>query len=587
MENSRNLILAFVISLVILLGFDHFYMKPKLVAEQARQAALKQSAVTQASQQASTDSDVPQPLGTPGATAIPDGMGGQGAALLNREQILATRPKVAIVSPRLNGSIALEGGRIDDLTLEDYHDTTDVRSPKVILASPAGTDKAYYAEFGWAPAPGSNVAVPDAKTVWAADRQTLSPDQPVTLSWDNGQGLIFKRVYQLDANYMFSVSQEVQNNSDKPIALAPYSLVFKGYKPATKAFFILHEGPIGVFGEKLVSPSYSDLEKEGLLKEGGKGGWVGITDKYWLMALVPDQAANIQGRFTSRLRNDGYRYQVDLMENARTIAPGGKIDVTSRLFAGAKETTLIDSYEKNLGISRFDLAVDWGWFYWITKPIFYSLHYFHHLLGNFGLAIMLLTVLLKLAFFPLANKSYVAMSKMKLLQPKMQAIKARSGDDKVKMQQEMMALYRDEKVNPMAGCLPILLQIPVFFALYKVIFVTIEMRHAPFYGWIHDLSAQDILTPVNLFGLIPWAPPSFMTIGIWPILMGVTMYLQQKLNPAPTDPIQAKVMSFLPIIFTIMLAPFPAGLVIYWTWNNLLSIAQQWLIMKRMGVKAG
>lgn len=586
MENSRNLILAFVISLVILLGFDHFYMKPKLAVEQARQAALKQAAVSQ-TMQAGTDSDVPQPAGGSGATAIPDGIAGQGAPVLNREQILAARPRVAIVSPRLSGSIGLEGGRIDDLTLEDYHDTTDVKSPKVVLASPAGTDTAYYAEFGWAPAPGSNVAVPDAKTVWTADRQTLSPGQPVTLSWDNGQGVIFKRVYQLDDNYMFSVSQEVLNNSDKPVALAPYSLLFKGYKPASKAFFILHEGPIGVFGEKLVSLTYKDLEKEALQKEAGQGGWLGITDKYWLMALIPDQKVNFQGRFTSRLRNDGHRYQVDMMEDARTVAPGGKISATSRIFAGAKETTLIDSYEKGLGISRFDLAIDWGWFYWITKPIFYSLHYFHHILGNFGLAIMLLTVLLKLAFFPLANKSYTAMSKMKLLQPKMQAIKARSGDDKMKMQQEMMALYREEKVNPMAGCLPVLLQIPVFFALYKVIFVTIEMRHAPFYGWIHDLSAQDILTPVNLFGLIPWAPPSFLTIGVWPILMGVTMFLQQKLNPAPADPVQAKVMSFLPIIFTFMLAPFPAGLVIYWTWNNLLSIAQQWLIMKRMGVKAG
>jgi YidC/Oxa1 family membrane protein insertase len=579
MENNRNLILAFMISLIILLGFDHFYQRPKVAAELAARHAQEQV------DQTASDTSIPKAAGLGAVTALP-GEGNAGLTPLGRDQAIAAGPRIWINSPRLKGSIALDGARLDDLTLKGYHETTKKNAPEVVLASPAGTDKAYYAESGWAPLPGSAIVVPDSKTRWSSDSTELTPGKPLTLTWDNGQGVIFKRVFGLDDNYMFTVTQVVENHSDKPLSLAPYSLIHKGYPAAGKAFFILHEGPLGVFGQKLTTYKYKDLEKDGPETESGSGGWVGITDKYWLMALIPDQKASFQGRFTPLSQGNSYRFQVDILENPLVAAPGASIETTSHIFAGAKETVLLKQYENALGISRFEDAIDWGWFVWITKPIFYTLHYFHEVLGNFGLAIMLLTVILKLAFFPLANKSYVAMSKMKKLQPKMQLLKERCGDDKVKMQQELMALYREEKVNPMAGCLPILLQIPVFFALYKVIFVTIEMRHAPFYGWIHDLSAQDTLTPLNLFGLIPWDPPSFLMVGVWPILMGVTMFVQQKLNPAPADPVQAKVMSFLPIMFTFMLASFPAGLVIYWTWNNLLSITQQWLIMKRMGVSA-
>ncbi len=586
MDNNRNLILAFVISLVILLAFDFFYMKPKVAEEQARQAELEASrSVPEQGAGGAQNPDLP---GVTHSDVLVPEIGGVAAApSISRDQVISDTPRIAINSPRLRGSISLKGGRVDDLVLKDYRVEVEADSPDVVLASPAGTDRAYYAEFGWAPVPGSAVEMPNAQTVWTADRTELTSQSPVTLTWVNGQGLTFSRIYQLDENYMFTVTQIVKNNSDQAVAMAPYSLVMKAYKPETKAFFILHEGPLGVFGEERVYLTYSDLEDDGQVQKSGTGGWIGITDKYWLMALVPDQKTEMKGRFTYRNVQGRNRYQVDVLQDAVTIQPGQTVDVTSRLFAGAKETMLISKYEKTLEISRFVDAVDWGWFVWITKPMFYGLHYLHQILGNFGLAILALTVVLKLIFFPLANKSYVAMSKMKKLQPKMQELKEKYGEDRAKMQQELMGLYKKEKVNPMAGCLPILLQIPVFFALYKVIFVTIEMRHAPFYGWVHDLSAQDTLTPVNLFGLIPWDPPSFLMIGIWPILMGITMFLQQKLNPAPTDPIQAKVMSFLPIIFTFILAPFPAGLVIYWTWNNLLSILQQWVIMKRMGVSAG
>jgi YidC/Oxa1 family membrane protein insertase len=578
MENNRNLVLAFVISLLILVGFDYLYMKPKEAAQQAAQHAAQQLAAEKATNQQAAAGAATGPVGS-----IPTG-GAQAQGVQSRDQIIAATPRVKINSPRLQGSIALNGGRIDDLILKDYHETTKANSPHVVLASPAGTEQAYYEESGWVPAPGSAVEVPTSKSLWTADGRELAPGKPLTLSFDNGQGIIFKRTYSLDDNYMFTISQSIENHTDKPVTLSPYSLIHKGFIAAGKAFFILHEGPIGVFGEKLVDEKYKDLEKDGVYTESATGGWVGVTDKYWMMALIPDQKASFQGRFTSLSGAATPRFQIDLLENALTVAPGAHGETTSHIFAGAKETVLLKQYEVGLGIPRFEDAIDWGWFVWITKPIFYTLHYFHALLGNFGLAIMLLTVLLKAAFFPLANKSYVAMSKMKKLQPKMALLKERYGDDKVKMQQAVMELYREEKVNPLAGCLPVVLQIPVFFALYKVIFVTIEMRHAPFYGWIHDLSAQDTLTPLNLFGLIPFDPPSFLMVGVWPILMGITMFFQQKLNPAPADPVQAKVMSFLPIMFTFMLASFPAGLVIYWTWNNLLSITQQWLIMKRMGV---
>jgi YidC/Oxa1 family membrane protein insertase len=404
----------------------------------------------------------------------------------------------------------------------------------------------------------------------------------------------FEQVITLDKNFMFTIQQRVVNEAGEVLTVSPYGVISRTGTPDILGFYILHEGMIGVFDEVLEEVDYSDLIEDGLVKPAQKqsttGGWLGITDKYWLTALVPDANETVQTSFTGDRANNRDRYQADFLTDAKSIAPGQTLEVTNRLFAGAKETVLLDSYQDNLGISNFDLAVDFGWFYWLTKPIFYGIHFLNGVLGNFGLAILALTLGIKLLFFPLANKSYRSMSKMKLLQPKMMDLKERYGDDRQKLNMEMMELYKKEKVNPLSGCLPILLQIPVFFALYKVLFVTIEMRHAPFYGWINDLSAPDPLGLLEGFGMFPWEVPAalaIVNIGIWPLIMGLTMFLQQKLNPAPADPIQAKVFMFMPIMFTFILGGFPAGLVIYWAWNNSLSILQQYVIMRRMGVAIG
>jgi YidC/Oxa1 family membrane protein insertase len=411
----------------------------------------------------------------------------------------------------------------------------------------------------------------------------------VDFTWDNGEGLRFVRHYAVDNNYMFTVTQTVENRRAEPVTLYPYSLVSRTGNPVTSSTYILHEGPVGVLEGTLKETKYSDLKPGKPEEFKSTGGWLGITDKYWLTALIPDQQEAIKARFTRTDRDKTEIFQVDFTGAEHVAAAGGSSSVTGRLFAGAKEVHLLDNYEGELHIPLFDHAIDFGWFYWITKPIFLTLDFFSRQLfsswhGNFGLSILLLTLLIKLLFFPLANKSYRAMSKMKLLQPEMQKLRERFGEDKARLNQEMMALYKRVGANPLAGCLPIALQIPVFFSLYKVLYVTIEMRQAPFYGWIHDLSATDPTNVLNLFGLLPFVPPDalgFLHIGAWPLIMGVTMYLQQKLNPAPPDPVQAKMFMILPFVFTYMLAQFPAGLVIYWAWNNLLSISQQWLIMRR------
>ncbi len=384
---------------------------------------------------------------------------------------------------------------------------------------------------------------------------------------------------------MVTVTQKVINTGETPTALFPYGLIARSGTPDTLGFYILHEGPLGVFDGTLREYDYDDVQETRKIEVTSNGGWIGITDKYWLAALVPDQAENFTYRFVHSIENKDDRYQVDYIGQSSSLAAGASIEITNRLFAGAKEVKLLDAYSEKFGIQNFDLAVDFGWFYFLTKPFFYAISWLNSYLGNFGLAILAFTVLVKAVFYPLANKSYRSMAKMRDLTPKLMTLREQYGDDKMRLNQEMMAIYKKEKVNPASGCLPILLQIPVFFALYKVLFVNIEMRHAPFYGWIKDLSVADPTSIFNAFGLIPWTPPDFLMIGIWPILMGLTMWLQQRLNPQPTDPVQAKVFMFLPLFFTFLLGTFPAGLVIYWTWNNLLSIAQQRLIMYRMGVK--
>ncbi|MBM3650900.1 MAG: membrane protein insertase YidC, partial [Alphaproteobacteria bacterium] len=509
--------------------------------------------------------------------------------VVSRPEALARSPRVTFETPELLGSINLTGARIDDVRLVKYLETVDPKSPPVPVLSPIGTAHPYYADFGWAAAD-PTVKVPGPDTLWTADRTTMAPGKPVRLSWDNGQGLVFSLLISLDEYFMFDVKQGVENKTDKPVTLYPWSLVVRYGQPPAEGIYILHEGPYGVFNGKLEEFSYSDLKDGKPQKFATTGGWVGITDKYWMATLVPDQKSKVDVTIKRTGANADVKFQIDYVSPALALAPGASATTDARLFAGAKIVRLIDSYEKKYGIERFDLTIDWGWFSFFTKPLFWLLEWLYVQIGNFGLAILTLTVIVKAVFFPLANKSYVAMSKMKALQPEMEKLKERYGEDRQRMNQELMQLYRREKVNPAAGCLPILVQIPVFFALYKVLYTTIEMRHQPFFGWIKDLAAPDPLTIMTGFGLFPWHVPEllqFFNIGIWPIIMGVTMYLQQKLNPQPTDPVQARVFQFLPILFTFMLAPFAAGLVIYWAWSNVLSIAQQYAIMRRHGTLVG
>ncbi|MPY71111.1 MAG: membrane protein insertase YidC [Alphaproteobacteria bacterium] len=598
---SRNLLIAVVASVGILLSWQFLYEQPRVEQEMAARQAQQQTAGQQAptgqppSVPAVPGTSVPATPGA-GAPPAPDAAGVQapgappvigapGAAGPDRKVVLGRDTRIRIESPRVHGSVRIKGGQIDDLTLIDYHQTPDPKTPEITLLSPNGAALPYYAQFGWVSG-GNEVPVPDAETPWKASGTTLAPERPVVLSWDNGQGLVFERTIALDRNYMFSVTQKVTNNGRAPVTLYPYALISRTGTPDTLGFYILHEGLVGVFDGTLKEVDYDDLQDAGTMQQRSTGGWIGISDKYWLTALIPDQKAPLQMRFSHTGQGKQEKYQADYLGGGQTVPAGQSAALTNRLFAGAKEVGLLDEYTEKLGIARFDLAVDWGWFYFLTKPIFYVLEYFYGLLGNFGLGILLLTVLIKAVFFPLANKSYAAMSRLKALQPKMTEIRDRYKDDRAKQNEAMMRLYKEENANPMAGCLPIIVQIPVFFALYKVLFVSIEMRHAPFFGWIRDLSAPDPTSLFNLFGLIPWTPPDMLHIGVWPLIMGGTMWLQQKLNPQPADPTQAKVMMFLPVVFTVMLAQFPAGLVIYWAWNNMLSICQQWLIMRRMGVSA-
>ena len=601
MGDQKNLLVAIVLSIAILFTYQIFYEMPRADRERAKQQKIEQQKKAAAQSKTPAAGAQTGTPGAPGAATVPgsvadaprlgvDTSGVVGATTASpaeqRGAALKASPRLTIESPRLEGSMSLKGARIDDLLLRGYRETIKKDSPLVELLQPVGTSKPYYAEFGWL---GDRaLKLPNRESVWSANRDIITPGVPVTLSWDNGAGLVFEQRITLDANYMFTVTQRVRNNGTAPVTLAPYGLISRTGTPDILGFYILHEGLVGVLNDALVEVDYSDLTEEGPQRFESNGGWLGITDKYWLTALIPDQKQTIKASFNSGTVNTINKYQADYLLETRNIPAGGEVELTNHFFAGAKQVPLLDAYEADVGVPRFDLAVDFGWFYFLTKPIFYALLWLEKFIGNFGLAILALTVGIKLLFFPLANKSYKAMAKMKALSPKMQALKERFGDDRQKMNEQLMKLYKDEKVNPAAGCLPMVIQIPVFFALYKVLFVTIEMRHAPFYGWIQDLSARDPLGILTLFGLVDWQVPAMLdivNIGIWPLIMGITMYLQQKLNPAPTDPMQAKIFMFMPIIFTFILAPFPAGLVIYWAWNNVLGIAQQWTIMKRMGVK--
>jgi YidC/Oxa1 family membrane protein insertase len=577
---QRNLLIAIVLSVGILIAFQFAFDRMRPPQPPAPQGGT--AVTTPATQGSPTQPSAPPAsatsAGTPGAS-VP------GAAPVHavetREAALAEQPRVKIDTPRLHGSIDLVGARLDDLTLANYHETVDPKSPEVVLLTPPGTRDPYLAEFGWVAA-SPDVKVPGPQTRWTASGGPLTPTNPVTLTWDNGQGLLFTRTISVDSNYMFTVRDVVRNNGSNPVKLLPYGLISRTGTPNVAGYYILHEGLIGYLGGSLQEVKYSSLSPGTPVDHASSGGWLGFTDKYWLTSLIPPQNEAVKARFIHTLDGGIDRYQADYLGPEVTVAPDGTAGSSARFFAGAKEVNLLDAY-KDSGIPLFDRAIDFGWFYFLTKPIFLILQFFYEILGNFGLAILLLTLCVKLLFFPLANKSYNAISKMKLLQPEIQKLRERFPDDKARQQQEMMALYKRVGANPLAGCLPIVIQIPVFFALYKVLFVTIEMRHAPFFGWIHDLSAPDPTSFVNLFGLIPLTPPALLMIGAWPLIMGLTMFLQQKLNPQPVDPVQARMFMLLPIVFTYMLAAFPAGLVIYWAWNNLLSIGQQWAIMHRAG----
>jgi YidC/Oxa1 family membrane protein insertase len=575
MMEQRNLVLTIVLSLLILLGFQYFYERPRLAQQQALQ------------QQAAQEAEKAKPTPTarnkaePGAPSVEAPAEKAVEGERDRATVIQEGARVKIDTPRVSGSINLTGARLDDYTLKTYHETVDPKSPDVTLLNPLGTADAYYAEFGWTSADKS-VAVPGQETHWVADHPVLTQDQPVSLTWDNGAGLRFVRQFSIDDNFMVSVVSRVENSTSAAVTLYPYALVSRSGTPHTLGYTILHEGVVGVTDGVLQEAKFGKIDL-GSVSQKTTGGWLGLTDKYWLVALIPDQKTSVKMSYTYAKPNGADKYQVDYLGDGETAEPGGAIDTSQRIFAGAKEVKLLERYRDQLGIPRFEYAVDWGYFWFLTRPIFALLDFIYSLVGNFGISILILTVVIKAIFFPIASRSFVMMSKMKALNPKLQELKEKCGDDKVKLNQEMMALYKREKVNPVSGCLPVLLQIPVFFSLYKVLFVTIEMRHQPFYGWIKDLSAPDPTTVVNLFGLIPFDAPSFLMLGAWPLILGVTMFFQQRLNPQPTDPVQAKVFMVMPLIFTVMMAKFPAGLVIYYSWNNLLTILQQTLIMRRRG----
>ncbi|MFL6806281.1 MAG: membrane protein insertase YidC [Xanthobacteraceae bacterium] len=588
MNDHKNTILALVLSAMVLIAWQFFFGLPQM-EKQRQQQQQQQQAQPQQPQQGPQ----PTPQTTPQTGPQVPGQAPTPGPQQSREAALAGSPRVQIDTPRLKGSIALRGARIDDLSLSHYRVTVDPNSPPVVLLSPSGSPHPFYAEFGWVGAAGATVKVPDGDTGWAQEGSgTLGVDRPVTLKWDNGQGLEFRRTISVDDKYLFTVRDEVVNRGATPATLYPFALISRHGTPETLGYYILHEGLIGKFGdERSQEVTYSDIEKKKTETFEATNAWLGITDKYWAAALLPDTAAKVKARFSFAPLATTKTYQTDYLLDAVTVQPGATGAADARLFAGAKEVAIVDGYDKGLKLNRFELLIDWGWFYFITKPMFWAIDWLFKFSGNFGIAILLVTVLIKFVFFPLANKSYASMAKMKAVQPQMLMIKERYAGDQMKQQQAMMELYKKEKINPLAGCLPIAIQIPVFFALYKVLFVTIEMRHAPFFGWIKDLSAPDPTNIFNLFGLIPFDPTvlpvlgPFLHVGIWPLIMGVTMWFQMKLNPAPPDPTQKMIFDWMPIIFTFMLATFSAGLVIYWAWNNTLSVIQQSIIMSKHGAK--
>jgi len=577
MQNNKNIILATVLSAMILLSWTWFYEKPKMEKQELQRKILaEQKTQVETVKTIENKGSIPSAISTtkPAEAAI---------TLKNRDEILAqsAESRVDIESENLHGSISLKGARFDDLTLAKYFTAID-KKEEVTLLAPAESRERYFADFGWISSENS-LELPQPTTIWKSDNEKLTPQNPVTLSWKNKNNIEFLIHITLDENFMFGVSQSVKNNSGSEISIASYGRINRVLNNAQKPVYILHEGPIGVFSDILHEFSYEDITKEKRQEfTSEKGGWLGITDKYWLSSILPDKSLKYSASFNHELTNQNNFYNSEFVGQEFRVPIGETLKFDHHLFAGAKTVKLLDQYAKEYDAKLFDRAVDFGWFYFLTKPFFFIISFLSEILGNFGLAILAMTVLVKLALFPMANKSYLAIGKIKKLQPKIEAIRTRFKDDRMAMNRETMELYKREKVNPASGCLPILIQIPIFFSLYKVLYVTLDMRQAPFYGWIHDLSAPDPTSIFNLFGLLPFSTSAAFTIGLWPILMGLTMIVQQKLSPASSDPTQTKVLKFMPYVLTFVLAAFPAGLLIYWTWSNTLSILQQWFISTKL-----
>jgi YidC/Oxa1 family membrane protein insertase len=559
MSDIKNLIITILLSTLILIGWQYFYETPKKNTEL---------------QQVKTDDKAAGSVKNDPIESL----------ILNRDQAItySEEQRVKIDNGKVKGSINLKGARIDDLLLEDYNVTLNNNSKKVVLLSPSNTKESYFAEFGWV-SNSDNIELPTSETLWHANKKEISDNEPLILTWQNNSGITFTIVITIDHNYMFKIDQKIDNHSNFPIVISNYATINKQMVEIASPYSILHEGPIGVFKSILYEAPYKDLksEEKKLFNNNNGGDWLGISDKYWLTAIIPHEQSNFSTNIFRKTTSKKEMFQADYVSQAVTLHPGHLHENHNHFFAGAKKLKLLDEYAKNLHITLFDRAVDFGWFYFLTKPMFYALQILNSILGNFGLAILAVTVLVKLGMYPFASKSFASMNKMKKLQPQLVSIRGRFENDKMQMNKEIMELYKKEGINPLSGCLPLLIQIPVFFSLYKVLFVSLEMRHAPFFGWIHDLSAPDPTSLFNLFGLIPWSPPAFLVVGAWPIIMSITMYFQQKMNPEPADPVQAQVMKFLPVIFLFMFNSFPSGLIIYWAWNNVLSILQQWWINRK------
>ena len=571
MSENKNALLAIVLSIIIIMLFEVLYSGSERDNDLESEITEDASSISETEITKSAEN-----LPIPKIKKSSSGISLKESVPKNRKE----SARIKINSLKLKGSINLTGMRIDDLQLVEYKNDLDENSPDVTVLFPPNDTNGFFLQTGWV-GETNDISLPDKNTQWVSDEDEISSNKSVRLTWDNGKKILFEQNIHLDDNYVFSITQRVVNNSSREIKIFPYGLISRKGTPETLGFFILHEGPVGVVNDQLKEIDYDELKENEKFNEVAKGGWMGFTDKYWLTSfmLPQNRSAEVRAFHTvDEIKED--IYQIDYLLSQKSIKPGEQAETTTRFFVGPKSIELLDSYSKEFSIPKFDLAIDFGWFYFLTKPLFYLMKFLYGIIGNYGVVILAITAIIRILLFPLANKQFASMNHMKEVQPEIVKLRERFADDKARLNQEMMKLYKEKKINPAAGCLPIFIQIPIFFALYKVLFVAIEMRQAPFFGWITDLSVPDPTSMFNLFGLLPFTPPDFLSIGVWPLLMGLSMYIQQKLSPTPPDPIQAKVFMFLPIFFTILLANFPSGLVIYWFFNNVLSIAQQSYLMK-------